>query len=232
MSKYFDLFPKIRYDIAGNQFTNYQNVTNIFFRLGVLQEILGNISAYYEHIISDGDTPEILAEKVYGDPEAHWIILIANNIVDAQYDWPLDGRTFNNYIIGKYGSTANAQITIHHYEKVITREESTTGLVTETRFIVNQEKLTDNDLDVPYDYYEGDGSLPETQSVETFNLSSGETVVQVIRREAISNYDYEDALNESKRTIKVIKPEYYTQIMSEFTRLTENSASPFFRRLF
>jgi hypothetical protein len=229
--KYFDLFPKVPYDIAGNQFSNYQNVTNIFFRIRMLQEVLGNISAYYEFIIREGDTPEILAEKIYGDPEAHWIILMANNIVDAQFEWPLDSRSFNNYIIGKYGSIAAAKTTIHHYEKVITREESRSGLITETRFVVNQEKLTDNDMDVPYDYYEGTGSLPETQSVETFNLSDGTTVVQTTYRAEISNYDYEDQLNDSRRTIKMIKPEYYSQIMAEFDKFTDYASSPFLRRL-
>lgn len=228
MAKFFDLFPKVSYDIAGNQYSTYQNVTNIFFRVQVLREVLGNIAAYYEYVISDDTTPEMLAEAVYGDPEAHWIILMANNIVDAQFDWPMNSTTFNNYIIGKYGSIAAAQTQVHHYEKVIRREESSTGTITETRFVINEDKYTDNDLDVPYDYYDG---LAETQSVETFNLEDDTTVVQISYREAIYCYDYENDLNESKRTIKIIKPEYYGQIIREFDTLTRFNASPFFRRL-
>jgi hypothetical protein len=228
MAKFFDLFPKISYDIAGNQYSTFQNVTNIFFRVRVLREILGNISAYYEYIVSDDMTPEILAEAIYGDPEGHWVILMANNIVDAQFDWPLNTTCFNNYIIGKYGSIATAQTRIHHYEKVIRREESSTGTTTETRFIINEDKYTNNDLDVPYDYYNG---LAETQSVETFNLEDDTTVVQISYREAITCYDYENALNEAKRTIKVIKPEYYGQIVRELDELTNYASTPFFRRL-
>lgn len=231
MGKFLDLFPKVPYDIAGNQYSNYQSVTNILFRLGIIKEVLGNISAYYEYTIRNDETPEILAETVYNDPEAHWIILLTNNIVDPQYDWPLNDRNFNNYIIGKYGSIANAKTTIHHYEKVITREESKTGLITETRFVVNKEKLTNNSLTVPYDYYQGTGSLPETQLVETFDMPDGGTVVQITRREEITNFDYEDALNESKRYIKIIKPEYYFQIKREFDQLTEFAATPYLRRL-
>ena len=229
MGKFFDQFPRVPYDIAGGVFTNYETVTNIFFRLRVVREALNNIAGYYEYVVADGDTPEILADKVYGDPQAHWLILLANDIVDAQYDWPLDHRAFQTMIVDKYGSLAAAKVGIHHYEKVITREESSTGLITETRFQINQTKLTVNALDVPYDYYTG---LAEEQSVETFNLADGHTVVQISRREAVTNYDYECEANEAKRKIKIIKPEYYPQIQNEFKVLTKYANEPFRRRLF
>ena len=97
--KFFDQFPSIIYDIDGNVISKYDNVTNIFFRLQVVQSVLNNISSYYLHVVSDSETPEIIAEAVYGDPEAHWIILLANNIIDAQYDWPLNPTSFGSYII-------------------------------------------------------------------------------------------------------------------------------------
>ena len=224
---FFDKFPVLAYDIAGKRLSNYQISTNIFFRIRILREILGNISAYYEYLVSDSDTPEILADKVYGNPEAHWIILMANDIIDAQYDWPLNYKNFNNYIINKYGSIANAKTQIHHYEKVVTREEQLTGIVTESRFTVNFDKLTDNTPSVPYDYYE---NLPETQEVNTYNLENGRTVTEIIRREAITYYDYESQLNDNKRSIKIIKPEYYGQILREFENLT-NTKPSYIRKL-
>lgn len=144
---------------------------------------------------------------------------------------PLNYREFHNYIEGKYGSIATAKTTYHHYEKVVTRENQSLGTTDETRFVVNQEKLTDNTLDVPYDYYEGSGSLPETQEVNTYNLSDGHTVVEVIKRDRITNYDYELALNEKKREIKIIKKDYYGQIMNEFDKITQHARTPFLRRL-
>jgi len=228
MAQFFTRFPRIAYDIAGKQLTNYQVATNLFFRLAVVREALNNISAYYNHIISDHETPEILAEQVYGNPEAHWVILLTNEIVDPQYDWPLNYREFQNFIIDKYGSIATAKTTYHHYEKVITREESATGLVTTTRFIVNEDKLTDNALSVPYDYYAG---LAETQTVNTYNMSDGKTVVEIVNRNAVNNYDYENELNESKRQIKIIKPQYYPQIKLEFDALTKQADPLYIRRL-
>lgn len=227
MALYFDKFPVLLYNIEGKRLSTYQATTNIFFRVRVIREILANISAYYEYLISDSDTPEILADKVYGNPEAHWLILMTNDMVDPQYDWPLNSTNFNNYIIKKYGSIANAQTQIHHYEKVVTREEQLTGIVTESRFTVNEDKLTNNTLDVPYDYYE---NLPETQEVNTYNLQNGRTVVEIIRRDAITCYDYENDLNEKKRAIKIIKPEYYGQIVREFDELT-NTKPRYIRKL-
>lgn len=232
MAKFFDKFPVIPYDIDGKQKTNYQAVTNIFFRLHIIREVLSNITTYYEHVISDDDRPEILAEKIYGDPESHWIILMANDIIDPQYDWPLNSTSFENYIIKKYGSIENAQTTYHHYEKVISREESYTGTVTETRFIINRANLASNlansQSTVPYDHY---GNLPETQEVSTYNLPQDRTVVEIISRDRISNYDYENALNEAKRTIKVIKPEYYSQIVEEFEKMSGIRQPSYIRKL-
>lgn len=232
MSKFFDRFPKLTYDIYGKQRSNYQITTDVFFRMGVVQNVLTNISAYYEYLIKEYDTPEILAAKVYQDPEAHWIILLANNIVDPHYDWPLNSVQFSNYIIGKYGSIETAQIGIHHYEKVISREETLSGIVTETRFTVNQANLASSLASttetLPYDYY---NDLPETQEVNTFNVGDGRTVVQTVYRDAISYYDYEDALNEAKRNIKIIKPQYYPQIVEEFNKLTKNGNAPYIRKL-
>lgn len=222
MPKYFEKFPRIAYDINGGPLTNYDKAVNIFFRLRFIRKTLENTGAYYEYLITDADTPEILADRFYGDSEAHWIILLANNIIDPQYDWPLNVSDFNNYIIDKYTSIENAQSTIHHYEKVIQREESLSGIVTETRFEINYANLTSNLASslssVPYDYYTG---LAEEQSVSTYNMGSGRTVVETISREAISCYDYELAENEKKRNIKLIRKEFYGQIMREFDRYTD-----------
>jgi len=231
MGKYLDLFPKVLYNIEGKTPTDYQLATNLLFRLSFLRSVLGNIAAYYEYTITDSDTPEILAEKVYGDIQSHWVILLANDIVDPQYDWPLDGRSFKKYLKKKYGNIDTIKTIPHHFEKVVIREEVKSGIITETRFIINQTRLTENELDVPFDYYEGAGSLPETQESNTYNLEDGRTVIETIRRDTISIYDYEHQQNEAKRQIKIIKPEYFPQIQYEFNEIMKNPRTPFLRRL-
>lgn len=142
MAKYFEYFPKVLYDINQYQRREYNLSTNILFRIRLIREVVRNASSYYQYTIKDGDKPEILAEKVYDDPEAHWIILYANDIIDPQYDWPLDQRSFNKHITDKYGSVAYAKTNFHHYEKVIERLNSTTNTNTTKRIIIDQTQLT------------------------------------------------------------------------------------------
>lgn len=226
---FFDKFPTIPYDITRGTFPNYEEVTNIFFRLAIVKEAINNISAYYEYTIRDGDTPEILAEKIYGDAEAHWVILMANDIVDPQYDWPLDKPSFLNYIKNKYDLISLAKTQTHHYEKVIRREESRTGIITETRFQIDLRSQVEDieAMGVPYESYEG---TADEQYVEVFDIGNGSTVVQTTFRDRITNWDWEMQQNENKRQIKIIKKEYYGQILSEFDELIKHSDTPFLRR--
>lgn len=252
MSSFFDKFPIIRYQITGVKYSSFQSIRNLLFRTSVIREALSNSSSYIRYIIRDGDTPEILAQKVYGDPQAHWMILYANDMLDAQYDWPMTSTVFPKYIADKYRSMAETDLgrtledyeviswtqdttndaSYHHYEKVIVRENQSAQVTTETRFKINKTKLTNNELDVPHDYYEGAGSLAAVQDVTPENLTiAGQTIIETIYGNAVTYYDYENELNEAKRTIRIIKKEYYTQMNTEFGILTNKNTPIFMRRV-
>lgn len=250
MSTYFDKFPSIRYQISGVKYSSFQTIRNLLFRTSIIREALSNSSSYIRYIIRDGDTPEILASKIYGDPQAHWMILYANDMLDAQYDWPLTSSVFPKYIADKYRSMAEddrgttledyevvawAQDTTnepsyHHYEKVVKLENQAAQVTTETRFIINKSLLTDDELvGVPHDYYD---DLADVQDVTPVNLTiDGQTVIQTVYRNKVTYYDYEDELNEAKRTIRIIKKEYYTQMNTEFGVLTNRNTPSFLRRV-
>lgn len=225
MATFLDTFPKIKYDINRNKLSNYDTVVNITFRVGIIKNILSNFGTYFTYDIQEGDTPEILAHKVYNNPEAYWIILYANDIYDPQYDWPLSTSQFSSFISQKYGSIAWAKTNWHHYEKVITKEVD--GIITTERYTINLDKLTDDELDVPYDYYE---NLAESQAYTAYTVN-GKTVKETISRNRVSYYDYENDLNESKRQIKIIKKEYYGQILNEFEKLSGSAKASYVRSL-
>jgi hypothetical protein len=82
---------------------------NIRFR----RDILANITVYDYYDVVEGETPEIVAEKIYGNAQYHWIVMLVNERYDYLADWPLTQTALDQYIIDKYGSSANS---INHYE--------------------------------------------------------------------------------------------------------------------
>ena len=114
---YFSEFPKIFYDlpIKGSE-TTLQVLTDITVNVRVRKEILENITLYDEYDIKDSETPEIIAEKYYGNPEYHWIIMLVNERYDYHNDFPLSSEELYLNSINKYGSVANLD-QVHHYEK-------------------------------------------------------------------------------------------------------------------
>lgn len=203
---YFENFPLLSYDLTGSNFPSIKIVTDIFVRTKLLESIQDQTFIFYKYDIIDGDTPEILAFKYYNNPNRHWIILFANNIVDPTYDWPLTYTNFISFIEGKYGSVANAKTTIHHYEKIITKTDSVTNTVS----------VSKHQLD--YNTYI---SLAST-TTETINLKDGNTVNIVTTKNEVSCYDFEDELNESKRSIKILDKSYVPIVENELLRLISN----------
>lgn len=109
MANYFSYFPKVYY--SGNTSSpDLDIVTNITTRLAFEDSLKNNFAAFYEYEIKDGETPEIIASKYYNNPERHWIVLLFNNIIDPQFDWPLDYRSFVNFLNTKYSGISNVTI--------------------------------------------------------------------------------------------------------------------------
>ena len=107
---YFKSFPYTYYSL--DDASTVQVVTNITARAVLSDEVKNNLSLYDEYDIKDGETPELLADKFYGNPELHWVVLHYNEIIDPRFDWPLDTNNLSRYISGKYNNPNG----IHHYE--------------------------------------------------------------------------------------------------------------------
>ena len=112
--KYFETLPKVVVTQPDGTSTVY---TNLMARVSLINDMLKNPLLFYSYDIQEGDTPEIIADKYYGDSYRYWIVLLVNNILDPQWDWPLNGQAFNDYIAQKY--TIDPYSTIHHYEKTL-----------------------------------------------------------------------------------------------------------------
>ena len=107
---YFANFPVIPYDSVGN--LQYKDVTNLLRRVGLRAKLQSNTSLFDTYSIKEGETPEMIAHKLYGDSNLHWVIMLVNDITDRYHQWPMNFSQFNEYLNDKYENPDG----IHHYE--------------------------------------------------------------------------------------------------------------------
>lgn len=207
MSKFYDLFPFVGYDITKADTKRLDYVTNIFLRLGLTADAKNNAFAYYDYLVREQDTPENLADRYYGDSEYHWIILFMNDIINPLFDWPLKSDAFNKYIEDKYGSMAAAAALTHHYTQTIKRTD------------MNSDTYNEIIMEIDLTAY---NALPAS-SLEVETLSDGRSIQVLITRATVDCLTWESDLNDRKRNIKLLKKENLAQVLSEFQELLSKS---------
>ena len=163
---YFKYFNKINYDVRGvKNNVNFDVITNILERVRLKLNFIQHQAFFAQHFIIDGETPEFLAYKYYGNTELHWIILYSQQATNPYYDWPLTYFDLKKFVDKKYG-VANINA-IHHYEDA--------------------------------DGYEVDSTAAGATSV--------------------TNFIYEETLNDAKRNLTIIRSEYVSNVVKEFKKL-------------
>jgi hypothetical protein len=218
MARYFNFFPRTPY-YKGVNSSSLDELTNITARFGFQADLKNNAAAYYNYLVKDGDTPEIIASKIYGSPERHWIVLSMNDITDPLYQWPLTQRTIIKFINKKYESnvyadTANTGVSgvswatnnIHSYYKVVSKINNTLKLKTYRK------------VNVDVNTY----SLIVATS-NNFTLQDGVNLTIETSKETKTYYDREIELNENRRKIILLKPEFVPEVESEFLRVIKDT---------
>ena len=119
---FFSRFPMMVYDLKNNE--NYKLLPDILRRVKLRSSIKSGGMLFDKYDVKEGEKPEDIAFKWFGDPELHWVILMTNNVTDRYYGWPLNSVQFAEYLTDKYG--AGNEDAIHHYE--VTKDSGrTTG---------------------------------------------------------------------------------------------------------
>ena len=213
MAKFFNYYPKTFYT-SNNNTTGVDAVTNIIARFGFESKLKENSVAFYPYQIQDGDTPEIIADKYYDNSERHWIVLLFNDIIDPQFDWPLNQNSIIEYIDKKYTANGAANTpaqpgiawalsenNVQAYFKVIT----TTG---------NDGTITTEKLQVDKNTYANISS-----TTTSYTTQANEIVTIAVSKETRSYYTYEVDENETKREIKLLKKDFIPDVEKEFKRV-------------
>lgn len=122
MSKpYFRQVPNFQYvsrNYSEQNISDYVEVKNLFKRGKLREDIFGDLSFFEKYAIIGDDRPDNVAYEVYNDSTLDWVILLSNNILNIQSEWPMTQRTFDEVMLEKYGSYENLYSGIHHYQTV------------------------------------------------------------------------------------------------------------------
>ena len=185
---YFSQIPDFQYANRtedGKYVSDFTTVKNLFKRAKLREDIFQNTTFFEKYQIEGDDRPDNVAHKIYGDSSLDWVILLSNNIINVQDEWPIPQAGWDAYLLEKYGNNYDTLYNgVHHYES---KE------VTNSRGVVI--------------FPEGI-KVGAAQSVSYYDqYANQQTTVNPISK-AITNYEYESKVNDDKRSIFLIKPLY------------------------
>jgi len=201
MSAYFRNIPNFEYVNRlpeSHSSSEYLEVKNIFKRGKLRDDILEDVTYFTKYSIKGDDRPDNVAFEIYQDSTLDWVILLSNNIINIQDEWPLTQYSFENYLLNKYENQQNIN-GAHHYE--------TQEIKNSTGSIVLPKGL----------------NVPKNFSMEFLDINLGRMITiggstDPITTE-ITNYDYEVDLQDKKREIYILKQNYLSIVLTDMERI-------------
>ena len=194
---YFRNLPSFEYvnrTKDGQFISNYTEVKNFFKKGKIRDDLFQDLTVFEKYNIKGDDRPDNVAFELYGDPTLDWVVLLANNIVNVHNEWPLPQVSFEKYILDKYGSLEKLD-EIHHYES-------------------NEVKDTQGVIIFPKGV-----RVSAAQSVSYHEPMTDEQITVNPISRAITNYQYEEDVNNKKRRIFLIKPIYLNVVFDDIEEM-------------
>ena len=198
-NSYFRQLPNLDYPSLKNDRQSaydYQVVKNIFKRAVLRNDVFDEVTAFTKYSVEGDERPDQVAFDFYQDPNLDWVVLTTNNIVHVRDEWPMGNQDFLTYLNGKY--TAEELANIHHYETDVLRDSRGR--------LIHPKGLT-----VPSDYsinFLDNGVLRTESKITSFTF-----------------LEHETNLNDEKRNINILKPEYLTVFLEDFENIMEYKPS-------
>jgi len=193
MSLYFRNIPNLEYISRDDRsISEYTKTKNLFTRGKIREDIFGDLTYFTRYEIIGDERPDNIALKVYNHETLDWVVMLSNNILNLYDEWPLTQESFDSYLIEKYGSYNMLNAT-HHYETKEIRD-SLGKLILKSGLIVPKNFILE--------YYDP-GKL-QISNVSGFNVYN-----------EISNYEYEERIENKKRNIFLLKENYLSLILDD-----------------
>ena len=196
MSNYFKQVPDFEYvsRLPDAKISDYIPVKNLFKKGYLRDDIFQDLTFFTKYQVQGDDRPDNIAYSLYDDASLDWVILLSNNIINIQTEWPMPQADLDRYLLEKYGSY-EAQEEIHHYETIEVKNSS--GVV-----IVEEGLTVESDFSVEFYDWMID-SLETKQGITT----------------PITNYEYEMKIEDDKRNIFALKPRYLNIVKDDLEEM-------------
>lgn len=210
MSFYFRYLPNIEYisrSSGEDIISTYTNTKNLFKRGKIRNDIFQNLTFFTKYDIIGDERPDTVAYKMYGDETLDWIILLSNNIINVYDEWPMTQEAFDKYLLQKYGSYEKVY-GVHHFEtKEIKNESGNIILKSGIYFAPKQTPVLGPIMpDFSLDYY--DALLGQQKYLPNIDILI-----------PVSNYEYEEQIQNKKRNIFLLKQSYVSVVLNDMEKI-------------
>ena len=212
MSNYFKRIPNIDYvsRLPNAKIGDYMKVKNLFKRGVLRDDIFQDLAVFTKYEISGDDRPDNVAFDFYGDSSLDWLVLLCNNIINIQSEWPMSQKSFDNYLINKYTQSGDSDTDtydriyngVHHYETKQIKNSNDVEILAEGLTASPEYTLT---------YYDWLVSGYVTLSKADDEIYNTSLLTQ------ITNYQYEEKIENDKRNIFLLKPLYVSLVIDDLT---------------
>ena len=199
MSNYFRQVPEFEYvsRLPGANIGDYIRVKNLFKKGKIREDIFQNLAFFEKYKIIGDDRPDNVAFEVYEDSKLDWIVLLSNNVLNVQSEWPLPQTDFDRFLLDKYGDYDTLYNDIHHHE---TEEVKNSQGVT----IVPAGLQVDSSYSVSYyDFF-----IEQQITIENIAIP-------------VTNYEYEEKIDDNKRNIFLLKEDYVGIVLNDMEEIME-----------
>ena len=198
MSDYFNNIPNFNYvsRLPNAKISDYITVKNFFKRGFIREDIFENLAFFTKYQIKGDDRPDNVAWEIYQESGLDWLVLTCNNIINVQSEWPMSQENFERFLLDKYENHETLNNT-HHYETIEVKDTLGSIILKEGNWVDSNFSLT---------YY--DNILEKQITADPTN-------------KPITNYDYEIKIEDEKRNIFLLKPQYLNIIYDDMDEIME-----------
>lgn len=241
---YFSKFPYIKYSFPDGKDRNIKNLSIRPAIIDRVKEYEHNLIPYY---VKEGEMPDHIAYDKYNNSKYHWVIMMANDMLNLYTDWPKDTQQFSDYLSEKYRTqytNNDSEITLtdlelqrfieftgtpkNNFQSFIIIDEKRDGITVDSEGALSE---SDTYVTIHPSYIELDPKSVEYPDLKfdkrkiKWNVfkerrnAFGHTDELVGDMKPISIYEEEFEINQEKRKIKVPRREVLNKIISEFPAL-------------